>query len=289
MGRWQQLSGPKTILSISAANDGWLLGTDEGAWMFDPADPSCKIVAESLRPAMVSAVALAGHRLFVGAADGMAFSDDNGATWQQAALPGKLQVSQIVASPNVASDGVLFAATLQGGVLCTRNGGDSWGFANLGLSDAEAVALALSPEFPSDQTAVVAVGTGAFISQNLGRTWRVLGVEAAAAPVSGFAFSRQALLVGSESKGLYHSIDGGKSFSKREAFSSGPVNSMAVSPDGTLIALATPSVVALSRDYGATWQRTEGRTPRSAMSLAIDNDGRIVCGTQRDQLWYYTA
>jgi photosystem II stability/assembly factor-like uncharacterized protein len=285
MRRWQQISSPATVLAIAPAADGYLLGTNEGVWHLAAGDRSCKIVSESLRQAVVSAVAAGGRRIFVGAADGMAYSDDAGETWTAAALPGKLQVSQIVTSPIYDRDGIVFAATLQGGVLGSLDGGAAWSFANLGLSDAEAVSLALSPNFALDLSMVVSVGTGAFFSQNLGRTWRLLPIEAAAMPAAGFAFASEVLLVGSETKGLYHSIDRGKSFTKRSAFSSGEINALAVSPDGARIALATPQLVVYSTDFGATWQKTEGRTPRGVLALLIGNDGCILAGTQTDGLW----
>jgi photosystem II stability/assembly factor-like uncharacterized protein len=287
MRRWQQIAGPKTILSVAIHQNGYLLATNEGLWRWDGGEHTAKIVTESLRAAMVSAAASGGQRMFVGAADGIAYSDDDGATWKAAILPGKLQVSQIVLSPDYARDGIIFAATLQAGVLSSLDGGSSWGFSNLGLSDAEAVALALSPDFNVDLTVVVAVNTGAFISSNLGRTWRLLPIEAAAMPAAGFAFAQGALLVGSEGKGVYHSIDRGRSFTKRTAFSSGAISTLSTSPNGRRIALATPQVVAVSEDFGATWQRSEGRPPRGVLSLAVRDDGCLVAGTQADGLWTY--
>jgi ligand-binding sensor domain-containing protein len=287
MRRWQQITGPKTILSIAKHGDCYLLGTNEGLWLWYATKTSCEIVAESLRSAMVSAVASGGQRIFVGASDGIAYSDDFGKVWQAALLPGKLQVSQIAVSPLFERDGMIFAATLQAGVLSSLDSGHNWSFTNLGLSDAEAVALALSPDFGVDLTMVVAVNTGAFMSSNLGRTWRLLPVEAVAMPAAGFAFAREALLVGSEGKGLYYSTDRGKAFAKRTTFSSGAINTLAVSPNSKLIGLATPQVVAVSSDFGATWDRTEGRLPRNVMSLAVLDNGTVMAGTQADGLWVY--
>jgi photosystem II stability/assembly factor-like uncharacterized protein len=285
MRRWQRVNSPRTVLSIASSPKGYLLGTNEGVWRYDPHSGRCEIVAESLRAAVVSAVASGGQRIFVGAADGIAYSDDDGATWNAAMLPGKLQVSQIAVSPVYERDGMVFAATLQAGVLGSLDFGANWSFSNLGLSDAEAVALALSPDFGLDLTMVVAVNTGAFISQNLGRTWRLLPIEAAAMPAAGFGFAREALLVGSESKGVYHSIDRGKSFTKRSAFSSGEISALAASSDGSQVALATPQVVTYSDDFGATWQKTEGRAPRGVLALTIGGEGRMLAGTQSDGLW----
>lgn len=302
MRRWQQIPGPKTVLSIavrSAAEenqqDGFLIGTNEGIWAVsvslnleaDTVSATSEIVSEGLRPATVSATAAAGRRIFVGASDGIAFTDDEGASWTAALLPGSLHVSQIVPSPAYASDRLVFAATMQGGVLRSADGGVTWGFSNLGLSDPEAGVLALSPRFPFDHMLVAAVNTGAFISRNLGRTWSPLPIEAVAMPVSGFAWSRDALLVGSETRGVYHSADFGHTFAKRATFRSGAVSAMAASPDGGRVLLVTPQVVAWSEDHGATWQRAEGRGPRGVLCAAVGNDGRLWCGTQSDGLWAY--
>lgn len=300
MRRWQQIPGPKTVLSIAprsaaeeTASHGFLIGTNEGIWTVslsqdaENTSVSTEIVAEGLRPAMVSAVASAGRRMFVGASDGIAFTDDDGASWTASLLPGKLQVSHLIPSPSYASDRLMFAATLQGGVLRSIDGGATWGFSNLGLSDPEAVALALSPRFAFDHSLVVAVNSGAFVSNNLGRTWSPLPIEAVAMPVAGFAWSNTALLAGSESRGIYHSTDGGRSFSKRATFRSGAVSAMAVSRDGSRVAAATPQVLAWSDDGGVMWRRPEGRGPRGVLCVAVSDDGRMLCGTQSDGLWVY--
>jgi len=305
MRRWQQVPGPQTVLSIaprSATEEtqapGFLIGTNEGVWtvsLSNGADSndaeknsaSAAIVTEGLRPAMVSAVASAGRRMFIGASDGIAFTDDDGASWTASLLPGKLQVSHLIPSPGFASDRMMFAATLQGGVLRSTDGGALWGFSNLGLSDPEAVALALSPRFVFDHSLVVAVNTGAFVSRNLGRTWSPLPIEAVAMPVSGFAWSQTALLAGSETRGIYHSTDDGRSFVKRATFRSGAVSAMAVSPDGRRVVAATPQVLAWSDDGGVMWRRPEGRGPRGVLCVAVSDDGRLLVGTQSTGLWVY--
>ena len=300
MRRWHQVPSPKTVLSIaprSASEEtqapGFLIGTNEGVWTVslssdtESTSVNTSIVTEGLRPAMVSAVASAGRRILIGASDGIAFTDDDGASWTASLLPGKLQVSHLIPSPGYESDRMIFAATLQGGVLRSTDGGAVWGFANLGLSDPEAVALSLSPRFVFDHSLVVAVNTGAFVSRNLGRTWSPLPIEAVAMPVFGLAWSQAALLAGSETRGIYHSTDGGRSFVKRATFRSGAVSAMAVSPDGSRVAAATPQVLAWSDDGGVMWRRPEGRGPRGVLCVAISDDGRLLCGTQSDGLWVY--
>jgi photosystem II stability/assembly factor-like uncharacterized protein len=244
-------------------------------------------VAEPLKNTALTAVAAGNSLWFVGAADGIAYSSDSGASWTAGAMPQPAQISQIVVSPNFAVDGIAFAATTSQGVLRTTDSGVSWRYRSLGLADAEVTAMALSPTFSLDITLLAGVMNGLFISANLGETWRLSSLERVAAPLAGIAFARNGLIAGSETHGLYHSANHGATWSKRGAFVSGPISALAVSPDATKIALATPMVIATSNDYGETWERTDGRAPRDVIALSIDDDGALLCGTQQDGLWVY--
>lgn len=294
MRRWRNLTSPKTIFSISQHSDAsrWLLGTNEGLWRYAGGE-ACEQIAEPLKNTLLTAVAVHGDTsseaglILVGANDGIAYSSDGGASWTAGALREPAQIAFIVVSPAFERDGVAFAATTAHGVLRSTDGGRSWVYRNFGLPDHEVTAIALSPMFPVDGTLFVAVTGGLFYSTNRGESWRLSSIEPEALPLAGIAFARNALIVGSESRGLYHSTNRGASWSKRSAFSSGPISALAVSPDGTKIAVATPMVVALSSDFGETWERTEGRMPRDPLALWVGNDGTILCGTQQNGLWLY--
>ncbi|MFN4293127.1 MAG: hypothetical protein ACK4JD_03260 [Thermoflexales bacterium] len=294
MRRWRNLTSPKTIFAIAqqVGSPAWLLGTNEGLWRYAGGE-ACEPIAEPLKNISLTAVAACGSawpeagRILVGANDGIAYSGDGGASWTAGALREPAQIAFIVASPAFDQDGVAFAATTAHGVLRSTDGGRSWVYRNFGLPDHEVTAIALSPMFPVDGTLFVAVVGGLFYSTNRGESWRLSPIEPAALPLAGIAFARNALIVGSESRGLYHSTNRGATWSKRSAFSSGPISALAVSPDGTKIALATPMVVALSSDFGETWERTAGRAPRDPLALWVSDDGAILCGTQQNGLWAY--
>ncbi len=295
MRRWRNLTSPKTIFSISQQGNSsaWLLGTNEGLWRYAGGEV-CEQIAEPLKNTVLTAVAVHGSAwpeaglILVGANDGIAYSSDGGASWMAGALREPAQIAFIVVSPAFDQDGVAFAATTAHGVLRSTDGGRSWVYRNFGLPDHEVTAIALSPMFPVDGTLFVAVTGGLFYSTNRGESWRLSPIEPTALPLAGIAFARNALIVGSESRGLYHSTNRGTTWGKRSAFSSGPISALAVSPDGTKIALATPMVVALSSDFGETWERTEGRMPRDPLALWVGDDGTILCGTQQNGLWIYT-
>jgi photosystem II stability/assembly factor-like uncharacterized protein len=296
--RWHSIPSPKTVLSI-ALNDAWFLGTNEGVWVLPISREKsdvCKIVSESLRAATVMAVVSNRDTLLVGAADGIAFSKDGGSNWIYASLSVQTTIAQLAMSPTFETDGIAFAATMLSGVLKSVDGGATWRASNLGLSDAEVTAMALSPNFENDATLVVAVSNGLFISRNLAASWQPLPIEKSGLPISCCALTKNKLIVGSEERGLWHvpihtlihsSNFSSISFTRRAAFSSGQINALAVSPDSSLVAVANPQVVAWSNDEGENWQRTEGKQPRNVLTLAVANDGMILCGTADSGLWVY--
>lgn len=289
--RWQAVSGPSTVFAIAPAGRGqWLLGSNEGVWQY--ADGSCTIVSEALRPAAITAVAASPtyphHPVaLVGAADGIARSPDQGATWVGATMPQRSQISQIVMSPAFEVDGVAFAATLQDGVLCTADYGENWKAWNFGLLDMETLSLAVSPNHAQDETVIAATVHGVFRSTNGGHAWRALALPAEVLPLAGLAFSTGMLVAGSESQGVFYSPDLGATWGRRPTFKSGQINAVAASPDGKVLAIATPTVVAASTDQGATWNRSEGHVPRGIISLVVDGSGTLMCGTQEEGLWAY--
>lgn len=289
--RWQHIDGPDTVFSIARAGDlGWMFGTDEGIWKY--VDGKCSIVAESLRPAPITAVAVSPdfprHPVSLcGAADGIAMSVDEGMTWVGTRLPQLSQISQIAVSPSFMLDRAAFAVTMQDGILTSSDYGASWAQSNLGLLDHETVAVAISPAFANDQTVIVSTVHGMFRSVNGGRAWRELRFPAEANPTSTMAYAGQLLLAGSETQGLYYSFDDGNTWAKRSSYKSGQISAVAASSNGALIALATPTVVASSSDQGLNWNRTDGRAPRAIMCLAIADDGSIFVGTQGEGLWLY--
>ncbi len=294
---WHKVDSPAVIFSLSRLGaEGWLLGTNEGLWRYQGGQ--CEIINESLRGAAITAAVASltypQHRLIlVGSVDGIARSIDGGQTWSSATLAQPSQVSQIVLSPDFESDGIAFAATLEDGVLRTTDQGQRWHSWNFGLLDLETLALAVSPDFGTDETVYVATGTGVFRSTNGGRAWRELayageGPEAEdALPPTGVAVTRDILVVSTENKGLYYSRDRGDTWFKRNAFRSGQTNTLAVSHDGAKLLLAAPAAVSLSADSGAIWQRI-AKPPDNVISVAVDDDGTVLCGTQEDGLWAYS-
>jgi photosystem II stability/assembly factor-like uncharacterized protein len=293
---WQRVDSPPVVFSLARlGSEGWIIGTNEGLWQYR--NGKCDMLSEALRAAAITAVAAPPtyprqNLILVGSVDGIARSIDGGQNWISATLTQPSQIAQIVLSPNFESDGIAFAATLEDGVLRTNDYGERWFAWNFGLLDLETLALAVSPNFEQDETVFAATGTGVFRSINGGRAWRELafageGPEVEEAlPPTGVAMTRDVVVVSTESKGLYYSRDNGDTWFKRNAFRGGQTNAIATSSNGDKLVLAAPSAIAISEDSGAAWQRI-AKPPESAIAVAVDDDGTVLCGTQDDGLWVY--
>lgn len=166
--------------------------------------------------------AVANDRVLVGGAPhGVAYSPDEGEFWQAAWMDGVAgPVMCLAAAPNVTNTGVMIAGSADGGILRTRNRGQSWTVCNYGLQDYSVLAVAWAPEAPADhwpRWEVVFAGTetGIYRSPNGGLGWRrAEGIDAVvqAVAVAEDFHDTGVVLAGTEENGLWRSIDGGRSF-----------------------------------------------------------------------------
>jgi len=119
--------------------------------------------------------------LFVGALDGnLHRSDDGGLTWQTLGgglPPGTVWVKALAISPQFARDDMLFAG-LDQGICKSTDRGRSWQAVNTGLPYrpdgglAEVLALAISPDYATDQTLFAALFEhGVYKSTDGGSSW----------------------------------------------------------------------------------------------------------------------
>ena len=120
--------------------------------------------------------------LFAGtyAENGRVFlSTDGGSTWVDTGLVlNHLDVRGLAISPNYANDRTIFVGTGRawdwygGGVYRSTDGGATWATANNGLTYQEVGALAISPNYNSDQTLFVTVWAGGvYRSTDGGNSW----------------------------------------------------------------------------------------------------------------------
>ncbi len=285
MNRWQSLPRPRTVLALFPLGETWLVGSTEGLWRVR--GDHVQRVNEALANVAISAVAAGARRWLIGAADGIAWSDDEGQTWIAAALEAPAHVTHIALSPHFDADGMALAATMNRGVLRTRDGGQTWQACNVGIPDDEVTAIAIAPSIPT--LALAATPSGWFFTEDFGRAWVQLGETQDANPIIGIALARTVQVFAHERGGLRYSQNMGRTLFARAEFSGGDIRALALAPSGAWLAVATPSVVAVSRDLGEHWTRLRGKTPQGILALAINDAGVLLCGTQRDGLWRYAC
>ncbi len=241
--------------------------------------------AQSLRgltTPLLSAIGVAPNgALFAGALDGDLFvSLDFGLTWKAGLVPQELKatVTAVLASPKFSEDGTAFAATDGGGLLATRNSGNSWEDSSFGIGDATILAVAAAPDWSRSETMFAATPDGIFISRNGGRAWRETGFTEAEETVSALAVSPmfdqdQTVFAGTEEGTLYRSRDGGRRWEAlQENLGQGPINCLWVAPDfaeSRRLVAGVGAEVLISTDAGETW-RPAARLPGTILSLTGD-------------------
>ncbi len=225
-------------------------------------------------------------------AAGLYRTTDGGHQWQrcQNGLPDP-RITTVVFAPAAATPPIAFAATADGRLFQTQDGGETWpeitAWAGLGFISA----ITLSPNFVQDQTIFLATPEGVFRSQDGGRTWEsstfgLLDLEIlclACAPNFG---ESELLWAGSALGGLYRSRNSARSW--RDAGQGLPdmaIQCMVVSPnfaqDQTLYVGTESDGIYRSTDGGATWHPCASLLAgQSINALTISVDGQtLLAGT----------
>jgi photosystem II stability/assembly factor-like uncharacterized protein len=203
------------------------------------------------------------HTLFAGIPGGILRSEDGGVHWVTLQMPSPPPIiAALDVSPAYEQDGILFAATLEDGVLFSSNRGDRWVSWNFGLLDLNTLCLAVSPHFASDETVFVGVQSGLFRSTNGGRAWQEIelpfGFDAVLSLALSPDFAQNGLIViGTESHGLWRSDNAGDTWRPLgEGVFTEALNAiqLASDADGRLAMLALHGGQLLaSSDDGQTW------------------------------------
>jgi photosystem II stability/assembly factor-like uncharacterized protein len=240
------------------------------------------IIALAVSPAYA-----ADHTVFVGNQNGVWRSTDGGDTWQLAKMPAvDMKVLTLAASPDFQEDGILFAGTLESGVIFSDDRGETWTSRNAGLLDTMVMSVVFSPDFMHDGMVFAGTDTGLFVTSNVMRSWKRVALPGGMAPVTSLAVSPDfvqdgTLLVGTETNGLFRSRDRGKTV-QRTSFPPVAVNALLIRENGLDLFAAGEDGVYRSTDQGDTWAHIQEMP--DAISLTASGD-RVLAGTVDDGLW----
>lgn len=220
----------------------------------------------------------AKHDLFAGLNGGLLHSTDGGGHWAtfNFADP-QPAVATLVASPDYAEDGRLWAGTLEDGVWYSTDFGGNWQTGNIGLIDLSVLCLAVSPAFKDDGTLFAGTPSGLFASRNGGRAWREvplpMGFEAVLSLVISPAYAEDGTLwAGTETQGLWRSADRGEQWARQGAKElTGAINQVVMDlVSGTGLAVAE----------GEVWLLRNGRWARCKAAALENKTVTSVLATQ---------
>jgi len=222
-----------------------------------------------------------------------AFRPSLAAVWSPIGPPGGA-VRALAVDPG--DSRIVYAATVEGGVFKSVDGGASWKAANRGLSDHRILAIAIDPHAP--RTLYVAAGTlptanGVFKSIDGGASWThaIQGLPTTPAFCGcGYLFTVYALAV--DRNGVVYAGGSGVSRSVDKAghwglltggFSFGEVSVLAIDPSAPRTVYAVTSAgLYKTRDGGVSWNLAgvDARLPEP-QALALDPrvPGTIYAGT----------
>ncbi len=221
-------------------------------------------------------------RLCAGAYRGVQCSTDGGATWTFLAFGSgdadeAADVTAIAFHPD--EGGLIFAGTYDGGLLRTRDGGQSWERIDAALPAGAMRSLAVDV-----RTGVVYVGTsqGVFESADRGDSWTATALDAHTVSMLAAEGTGPTLYAAIGSSGLLRSDDGGASFGRASSGLGSDWGHLAVAATGTLHVGADG--VFTSSDGGTRWSLSASglRDSRiSAMAAHPHDPQRLFVGTLR--------
>lgn len=268
------------------------------------------IVSQKASKAVLLTVTRAGSRIIAAGERGIILtSDDNGATWKQAAVPTSVNLTAL----KFVDDKQGWATGHMGVILHTKDGGKTWTKQLDGIQAAQLAVKSVAdsdneraikeagflvsdgpdkPFFDIDMQADgdgIAVGAFnlAFVTHDFGKTWEYLSPKISNKlnkHLYQISKVQQGYLILGEKGLVLSSSDHGQSFAELTSPYEGTWFGMLATRDGAWVAYGLKGNAYISRNQGESWSNIQTNTAVSISAATELNDGTIVLATQAGEL-----
>ena len=271
--RWVQIGKDipaKRIHSLSLGAQGQLYaGTSDGVFLSTNNGDSWTRAAPDIITGDVIAVAAdSAGRVLASAGGGVYGSADSGRSWAQLTSSGASGhgADRLALS----SRGTAFRTGYSEGLLRLPKGADRWLTTN--LENANVTALL---DDGRGHMFVAASASGVVRSDNDGVTWKEVNTGLTAASIYRIAVAENGCIFAA-GPGVHRSSDGGKTWKKLSVGHPGIYAlSVALTPEGVILAGTSNGEVFVSSDNGETWTRAYDSEVGHIFRFAFDRAGKI--------------
>jgi photosystem II stability/assembly factor-like uncharacterized protein len=236
--------------------------------------------------------------IFAAKQSGLYRSTDSGQNWDDAYAALKLEVALpttfVTLIPQ--QENIFVFACVEGNVLRSTNGGDTWEFTELSSPPALVTSFVISPNFAEDKTLLAGtMQDGIFRSTSRGATWSgwnfgLFDPNVNALVISPNFAEDQTICAGTQS-GIFRSMNGGRSWRDLEfPIDFAPVLSLALVQNKKIYAGTEDQGLCVSPDEGKAWnQLTEGSVDQILAgaddNLLIVKDGEPLFSKDGGKSW----
>ncbi|MCE2468543.1 MAG: hypothetical protein J4G06_11105 [Caldilineaceae bacterium] len=269
------------ILSLSEAHAGFFAAGPQGMFSVGAEGDLTEVIQPESH--LYATDSLDDRVLVGGAPHGVAFSRDNGQTWQAAWMDFvDSPVVAIAAAPDVADSHIVLAGTEDKGILRSANRGEGFYVCNYGLRSLAVLHICWAPPWPRDvwprwRLAFAGTDEGFYRSPAAGRGWkRCEGAEGAfqVAAVDSRFHTTHIVLAGTETDGLWFSDDQGRCF-RRLDNAPEQINALTALAGGGFV-MSDAETLWHSPD-GLNWTPLRGEDPCLVLQEAA---GKVWAGSQ---------
>ncbi|MFY8000552.1 MAG: hypothetical protein ACOVSW_18310 [Candidatus Kapaibacteriota bacterium] len=283
MLQWQQINSTAGSVRCFAANSTALFAGAEGRGILRSTNNGETWVAVNtgLTNQFVYALLTVGERIFAGTQLGVFISEDNGATWNKAAI------NQSILSLS-ANSTTLFAGTLFGGIFRSTDGGVSWTASNSGFTTRTILSISASTD-----GSTVLIGTqfsnGIFRSIDNGQTWTKAENNDGGVYIQSIAMSSATSFIAVENftgGNILSSTDKGAKWTVRAGFPNESALALVVRGETVFVGTRNKGVFR-SNDNGETWIAANTNIANRTVYALFLNGSALFAGTNAG-IWRVT-